>query len=123
MDTHAIANDFVALCQTGDFEAAGEKYWADDVTSIEPMPGDMQEVHGIDGVRAKGVWWYANHEIHSTTVSGPYVSGDQFIVRFQMDLTHKESGNRMQMDEVGVYDLEDGKIVCESFFYHTPAAA
>jgi ketosteroid isomerase-like protein len=118
MDTLSIANDFVKICQTGDFDLAGEKYWSPDIVSIEPMPGDMQEVHGLAGVKAKGEWWYGNHEIHDVKVTGPYVSGDQFIVRFEMDITPKDTGQRMQMDEVGIYDLKDGKIIRESFFYY-----
>jgi ketosteroid isomerase-like protein len=117
MDTLTIANDFVKICSTGDFDQAGEKYWSPDVVSVEPMPGDMQVATGVAAVRAKGEWWYANHEVHGVTVSGPYVSGDQFIVRFEMDLTPKASGTRIQMDEVGIYDLKDGKIIRESFFY------
>ena len=34
-----IAKDFVALCQSGDLDAAGAKYWADDVVSIGDAPG------------------------------------------------------------------------------------
>jgi ketosteroid isomerase-like protein len=118
MDTAAIANDFVKICATGNFDEAGEKYWSPDIVSIEPMPGDMQQARGLAAVKAKGEWWYANHEIHGVTVDGPYVNGNQFIVRFQMDITPKETGQRMQMDEMGIYDLVDGKIVRESFFYN-----
>jgi SnoaL-like domain len=118
MDTLELAKDFVAICASGDFDLAGTKYWSDAVVSIEPMPGDMQECHGIAAVHAKGEWWYANHEIHGVTVTGPYVSGAQFIVRFQMDITPKASGVRMQMDEMGIYDVADGKIIRESFFYY-----
>jgi len=117
MSTQDIANDLVALCKAGKFHEAGEKYWADDVLSVEAMPGDMAEVRGKDGVRGKGEWWANAHEVHSSEVEGPYVNGDQFVVRFKMDLTQKESGARMQMDEVGVYTIKDGKIAEERFFY------
>jgi len=117
MTTQEIANDLVALCKAGKFDEAGEKYWADDVLSVEPTPGDMAEMRGKDAVRGKSEWWYANHEIHSTEVEGPYVNGDQFVVRFKMDLTQKESGQRMAMDEMGVYTIKNGKIAEERFFY------
>lgn len=117
MSTQDIAKDLVALCKEGRFDDAGEKYWAEDVASYEAMPGDMAEVRGKAGVRAKGEWWGANHEVHSSTVEGPYVNGDQFAVRFKMDLTQKASGERMTMDEVGVYTVRDGMIVEERFFY------
>ena len=117
MSTQEIANDLVALCKAGKFDEAGEKYWADDVASYEAMPGDMAEVRGKDAVRGKGEWWAGAHEVHSSEVEGPYVNGDQFVVRFKMDLTQKQSGQRLTMDEVGVYTVRDGKIVEERFFY------
>ena len=70
------------------------------------MTGEMAEAKGRAAVQAKGVWWYANHGVHSVGVEGPYVRGNQFVVRFTKD-------------EVGVYTLQDGKIVEECFFYGT----
>jgi ketosteroid isomerase-like protein len=117
MSVQDIANDLVALCKAGKFDEAGEKYWAQDVLSVEAQPGDMAEIRGIDGVRGKGEWWAANHEVHSSEVEGPYVNGDQFVVRFKMDLTPKATGERGSMDEVGLYTVKHGKIVEERFFY------
>lgn len=113
-----IAHDFVALCKAGKFEEAGEKYWSPDVVSVEAM-ADAPPSVGIEAVRAKGVWWYANHEIHGVDVAGPYVNGDQFMVRFTMDVTTKASGQRSRMDEMGLYTLKGGKIAEERFFYAT----
>lgn len=117
MSTQDIANDLVSLCKAGKFDEAGEKYWADDVLSVEAAPGDMSQLRGKDAVRGKGEWWSGAHEIHSTDVEGPYVNGDQFAVRFKMDLTVKQSGDRLHMDEVGVYTVKNGKIAEERFFY------
>jgi ketosteroid isomerase-like protein len=38
-------------------------------------------------------------------------------VRFLYDATNKPSGKRMTMDEVGLFTIENGKIVREEFFY------
>ena len=116
MTTHEIAHDLVALCRAGEFDKAGEKYWADDVVSVEAM-GDNPALHGKDAVRGKGEWWAGAHEVHSVEVEGPYVNGDEFVVRFKMDLTVKETGDRRIMDEVGLYTIEGGKIAEERFFY------
>jgi ketosteroid isomerase-like protein len=116
MTTSDIAKDLVALCAAGKFDEAGEKYWADDVVSREAMEGPMAEIRGKDAARGKGEWWANAHEVHESEVGGPYVNGDQFIVRFTMDLTVKESGQRMKMDEMGLYTVRNGKIVEESFF-------
>jgi hypothetical protein len=111
-----IATAFTNLCKRGEFEAAGRHFWSDDVVSCEAMEGDMARVQGRAAVEAKGAWWYANNEVHSVKTEGPYVNGSQFAVRFTMDVTPK-GGQRMQMDEVGVYTLADGKVVEERFFY------
>jgi ketosteroid isomerase-like protein len=116
MSTHDIAHDLVALCKEGKFEESGEKYWADDVVSIEPM-GDNPVMRGKDAVRAKGEWWVNNHETHSVEVEGPYLNGDQFTVRFKMDVTVKANGQRMALDEHALYTIKDGRIAEERFFY------
>ncbi len=118
MTTQDIANDLVALCKEGKFAESGEKYWAADVVSVEAgAPGGGDPVsRGINAARAKGEWWANNHEVHSVAVEGPYVNGDQFVVRFTMEVTPK-GGQRMTMDEMAVYTLKGGKIAEERFFY------
>jgi ketosteroid isomerase-like protein len=116
MNTQEIAHDLVALCQQGKFDQAGEKYWADDVLSVEAM-GEEAESRGKQAARAKGEWWSNNHEVHDVKVEGPYVNGDAFTVRFVMDMTVKSNGQRMTMDEIALYQLRDGKIAEERFFY------
>ncbi len=116
MNTQDLAKAFTDLCAKGEFDAAGQKFWSDDVISREPMPGDMAEMKGRKAVEGKGAWWYANNEIHGVKVEGPYVHGDQFAVRFTMDVTPK-GGTRATMDEIGIYTVKGGKIVEERFFY------
>ncbi len=114
-----IANDLVAICKTGDFHTPGEKYWADDVVSVEAggPPGMDPVSRGKAAAIGKGEWWTNAHTIHSTEVEGPYVNGDQFTVRFRMDVTFKETNARQQMDEIALYTIKDGKIAEERFFY------
>src|SRR5476649_2056941 len=116
--TAEIAQDLVALCKAGKFGESGEKYWADDVVSVEPggPPGMDPVSRGKDAARAKGEWWVNNHETHSVAVEGPYVNGDQFIVRFSMDVTVRDSGQRMKLDETALYTIKNGKIAEERFF-------
>lgn len=112
-----IAKDTVEMNRSGASEEAGDKHWADDVVSKEPMDGPMARIQGKAAVKAKGDWWFANHEVHSVEAEGPYIHGDQFIVKFKMDVTVKESGQRLQMEEMGLYTVKDGKIAEESFFF------
>ena len=117
MTPSEIAAEFVALCQAGSFEEAGERFWAEDIVSIEPMEGEMAVLRGKAAVRGKGEWWYANHEIHSAEAHGPYLNGDQFAVRFVIDVTAKASGQRLRMEEIGLYTVRDGRIAEERFLF------
>jgi predicted ester cyclase len=85
--------------------------------SLEAMDGPMARIQGTDAVKAKSEWWYANHTVHSSTAEGPFVNGDQFAVQFSMDITDKATGKRVQMKEVGLYTVNNGKIVEEKFMY------
>ncbi len=117
MTVKDIAEDFAALCKAGKHEEAGDRYWSEEVVSREAMAGPMAEIRGLAAVKGKGEWWYANHEVHSVTTEGPFLHGDQFALRFEMDVTVKESGERIQMAEIGLYTVRDGKVVEERFFY------
>ena len=119
MNTLEIARQLVDLCRQGRNDEAVTTLFADHAVSVEAvaMPGGSAEASGIAAIRSKGEWWRANHEIHSATVTGPWPHGDRFVVGFQYDVTIKPTGQRMQMDEVGLFTIEGGKIVREEFFY------
>jgi ketosteroid isomerase-like protein len=119
MSTMEIANKLVELCRQGKNEEAVSTLFAADAVSVEAvaMPGASQEAKGLDAIKAKGEWWRTNHEVHSASVTGPWPHGDRFVVGFQYDVTNKPSGQRMQMDEVGLFTIKNGKIVREEFFY------
>jgi SnoaL-like domain len=118
MDTNTLANTFVALLKKGQFKEAGDTFWADNIVSIEPM-GDQRRWEGRAAVQGKSDWWESMHEVHALSAEGPYVNNDQFVVKFHMDITHKETKQRIVGDEMGLYKVKDGKIVEESF-YMTP---
>ena len=115
MTTDEIAKGLVALCKEMKFDEAMEKYYSNDIVSIEPRPGEMQRTEGIEAVKGKGGWWMANHEIHSFSTEGPYINGDQFAVKFEIDVTFKPTGQRNKGAEIGVYTVKHGKIIEEVF--------
>ena len=79
------------------------------------MDGSSPETRGIGGVREKVDWWLENMQVHSFEASGPFVAHDRFVVRYDADVTDKNSKKRMQLSEVGVYTVKDGKISREEF--------
>lgn len=118
MDTKEIANQLVAWCKAGDFEKPYQNLYSPNIVSIEndgTSEGGL--VKGFEGIQQKGEWWKENFEVHNTTVSEPIVANNWFSLRFEMDTTHKPSGQRSTMSEIAVYEVKDGKIVKEQFFY------
>lgn len=116
MTVEEIAQRFTEYCRKGEDEKAGAEFWADDVVSIEAQPGEMSHLQGPEAIRGKHDWWWANFEVHDATVEGPFVNGDQFAIRFVLDCTHKESGQRTVMTEIAVYTVRNGKVAEERFF-------
>jgi hypothetical protein len=123
MSTSAIANDLVALCREGKNLEAIEKYYSNDIVSVESAssPDMPAEMRGIDAIKGKNKWWFENHEIHSAEANGPYVGENQFAVEFKIDFTFRPTGKRAQMSEMGLYTVKDGKIVHEHFYYNAGA--
>jgi len=120
VSTAAIANDLVNLCREGKHMEAISKYYSAEIMSVESAgaPGMPAEMKGFEAIKGKNQWWLDNHEVHESTVNGPFVGETQFAAEFDFDVTHKPSGKRMKMTEMALYTVKDGKIVHEHFFYN-----
>ena len=119
----AIGKKLAEYCQTEQTYKGLEELYADDAVSVEAldMDGNGREIHGREGIKGKHDWWFQAHDVHSSSTEGPFLHGaNQFGLIFEMDVTTKETGERMQARELGVYTVENGKIVREEFFYATP---
>ena len=117
MTTAEVAETLVSLCREGSHMEVIQDLYGDDIVSRE-MPGNPNEItSGIKAVFAKSENWFENlAEMHSGTVSDPVVAGNHFTTKMSMDASFKD-GSRVQMDEIAVYEVKDGKIVSEQFFY------
>ena len=118
MTTQDVANRFHELAQSGQQDLIQSELFADNAVSIEPAnsPG-LQTVEGIDAIRQKGKKFEEmTEEVHGGYSNKPQVAGTHFSVVMGMDVTMKGQG-RMKMDEIAVYEVKNGKIVKEQFFY------
>ena len=118
MTTKEVANRLHELFQANKWMEAQQELFSDDAESIEPKdsPG-MQSVKGIDAIRKKGEDFNNMvEEMHGGWVSEPIVAGKYIAVAMGMDCTYKGMG-RQKMDEIVLYEVKDGKIVKEQFFY------
>lgn len=119
MSTMDIAKKLVELCRQGKNAEARDTLYSPEIVSVEAgaPPGGQRESVGIEAVRAKSAWWADNNVIHSANITGPWPHDDRFIVGFQYEVTYKPTGQRLKLDEVGLYWVRDGKIVREEYFY------
>jgi hypothetical protein len=81
--TAAVAQELVALCRARRNLDAIDKLYSPKIVSIEPVgsPQMPAEMSGIDAIRGKNEWWFANNELHSTEANGPFVGEGQFAVQ------------------------------------------
>lgn len=120
MNTQQVANRLVELCRLGKFSQALDELYAQNAVSLEPAgspSGPLGNAKGLDAIRAKGKAFDETCEkVHSVTVSDPLIAGNFFSVTMGLDATYKQRG-RYAMEEICVYEVRDGKIVLEQFFY------
>ena len=117
MSTKEVADKLVAYCRKGDFNDAQAKLYADDAVSIEPQatPGFEKETKGLDAIKKKSEKFDSMVDTsHGIKISEPLVAGNTFAFTLEMDITMKGKG-RMNMSELCVYHVKDGKIVREEF--------
>ena len=114
-----VAKELVAGCREGRARENLDKLYAAGAVSVEAADmGNGRETKGLDGIRAKHEWWENAMETLDAEATGPFWHGDdRFAVIFRSNVREKETGKVSDMEEVGVYTVQDGKIVREEFFY------
>ena len=119
MSTQNVAQRYVELCKAGRFQECFDELFAKDAVSVEAVapPGGERTTTGLEAVQAKSKQWANDHVVHQVEVSGPFLNGDRFAVRFLFDVTNKPSGKRLKMEEIGLFSVNNDKITREEFFY------
>ncbi|RZA28542.1 MAG: nuclear transport factor 2 family protein [Lysobacteraceae bacterium] len=120
MNTEQVAQRLVELCREGKYEQAQAELYGEDAVSIEMegLPtGALGNAVGMPAIREKGRKWMESIEtIHGGSVGEPVIAGNWFSLAMGIDATYKGMG-RMDMQEICVFRVRDGKIVHEQFFY------
>ncbi len=121
MNTQEVAEKVVELVRKQAWHQALDTLYDKDIVSVEAhaSEGESAEKRGIDEVRGKTDWWVNAMEVHSFKAKGPFVTHDRFVVQYDADVTDKNSKKRIQLSEVGVYTVKNGKIVREEFLPFT----
>ena len=115
-----IGADLVAMFNRGELKEIERKHWSPRITSVEGV-GVALAWEGKRAVDAKNAGWTAANTVHAASAEGPYAGASGFAVKFSMDVEEKATGKRTQMQEIGVYTVQNGKIVREEFMYYSGA--
>jgi hypothetical protein len=118
MTTKEVADRLSQLFKEYKWKEAQEELFSQDAVSVEPAHSQgLQTAEGLDNIKKKGDQFNEMvEEMHGGWVGEPIVGGNYIAVAMGMDVTMKGAG-RMNMEEVCVYEVKDGKIVKEQFFY------
>jgi SnoaL-like protein len=93
-----------------------DKWWSPKIESVEGH-GMAAAWRGRKAMEAKNDWWSASHTVHGASAEGPYLGATGFSIKFRLDAEEKATGKRTIMEEVGVYTVQNGKVVREEFMY------
>ncbi len=117
MDTNEVAKKWASLCREGKNLECVNQLYSDNVSSRE-MPGTPNEITtGKQNVLNKNKQWLDSvEEMHDGQIEDPIVADKHFTSKMTYDVTFKEHG-RQRLEEIGVYEVKDGKIASEQFFY------
>ena len=113
-----VATRFNELAQQEKWFEIQDEFFADNVRSIDPPNSPyMGYAEGKAAVRKKGEDFVKKiREFHGAYTTQPVVAGNHFAVGRGMEVTAEGFG-RIKMDEIMLYEVKDGQIISEQFFY------
>lgn len=118
LTTQEVAARFNELAKQEQWFEIQDELFAENVKSIDPSNSPyFKYAEGKASVRKKGEDFVKKiREAHSRYTTEPIVSGNHFAVGRKVDITVEGFG-RINIDEIMLYEVKDGQIVLEQFFY------
>ena len=119
MTTEQVAKRYYELIQQNEYEQIQKELYSPNIVSIEPE-NDTNLPLVVNGMeeygRKEGIFYSNVEEMHGGYMSEPVVSTFFFSMMMGMDVTMKVK-KRKKKDQIAVFEVRDGKIVREQFFY------
>jgi hypothetical protein len=121
MTTQELATRYRELMLDRKFIEIQDTYYAEDVVCQEMEKATAMGLavitQGREAVKAKGTARRATIEtMHSYDCSEPLVAGEFFSVVLRQEVTFK-GRPRTTVEEIGIFQVKDGMVVKEQFFY------
>jgi hypothetical protein len=118
MTTQEVATRFNELAQQEKWFEIQDEFFADNVRSVDPPNSPyFPYAEGKSAVKKKGEDFVSKiREVHAAATTQPLVNGNHFAVGRSKDITVEGFG-RIKIDQIMLYEVKDGQIVLEQFFY------
>jgi len=110
----ALAKRIVDLTISGNDDASFALY-ADNVESVEMGQAPMT---GIDAIRQKFTQWRGMVSDSAWDAKSVWVDGNTIVIEWIGRVTLAASGKSVDMREIAVHEVENGKIARERFYYN-----
>jgi hypothetical protein len=119
MTTQEVAKRYYELIQQHKYKQIQEELYAPNAISIEPENDTNLplEVEGIAALQQKeGLFFSQVEEMFGGKMSEPIVSNFHFAQMTEMDVRMKGKERKIK-GQIGIFEVRNGKIVKEQFFY------
>ena len=118
LTTGDVAARFNELAQQEKWFEIQDELFADNVQSMDPPESPyLGYAEGKAAVRNKGEEFVKKvKDFHGASTTQPVIGGNHFAVGRELDITVQGFG-RIQISQVMLYEVKDGQIVSEQFFY------
>ncbi|MEO0512011.1 MAG: SnoaL-like domain-containing protein [Planctomycetota bacterium] len=111
-----IADAIIAHATSG--ATSDEPLWAEHYDpGFASVEADGMTHTGLDEIREKHKQWYEQHTVHAFGFKSVHFGQTGFGIVWTMDVEAKDgSWPRMEMDELAIYTVANGKVVREEFW-------
>ena|ERR1700744_3538236 len=112
---HEIANGLKEMVSEQKFLDAYQQLFADNAESIDPLNTSGQPLKGLDTLIAREKDFLSRITVNKISLSEPIIAGSYFTLSLKMSFEVEGQGH-MDVDEICLYKVADGKIISQQFF-------
>ena len=113
----AVADKLISLCRENKMAEAINTLYADNVVGIEAAAAHYHKTEGLAAIKENSKKWAENLvKINKAILTEPTIIGNYFAYGYAHDVEFKDRG-RVAERELAIYEVKDGKVVREEFFY------
>ncbi|EAQ42432.1 SnoaL-like domain-containing protein [Polaribacter sp. MED152] len=118
MTTEQITERLTSLLKEGKFEDIYDTLFdQENVKHIEPQSPYFPDITGVKAIKEKDSVMAGNiSEVHTMEIGKAITSKDFIALPYRMSFTMKDR-KKAELDELIVYQVKNGKIILEQFFY------